>query len=170
MDISTVASWIQIVIWSLAFVLWIGRLLRGEATLHPWLKKAFSSNGLIGTVVVLGLVMSGISLYVNHKPSSLVLNISAYDPPYPAPLRVVSGQTFEDQDIQLDGFIYENCTFKNVCFVYDGSAYGIHNSTIKGSWKVCVKENTLKNYLALLDATYAFAEHGKTTHKTVLKP
>ena len=118
------------------------------------------------------LAMSSFGWYEarHSKPNQLILNISAYDPPYPAPLRVISDQTFEDQDVPLDGHIYENCTFKNICFMYDGGAYGIHNSTIKGNWKVCVKESTLKNYMALLEATYAFADHGKTTHRTMVKP
>jgi hypothetical protein len=174
MDMGTIVSWIQAIIWALTLILWVGRLLRGETTMHPWIKGIFSSNGLLGTIVFFGLVMSGISLYFSYtchaRPKELTLNISAYDPPYPAPMRVISDQKFENQDVPLDGYVYENCSFTNVCFMYDGGAYGLHNSTVKEHWKVCVADSRLKNYLALMDATYALIEPGKTTNRTIVKP
>jgi hypothetical protein len=61
--------------------------------MSPLARRIFSSKGLIGTVVIFGLIMSGISLYmsysVNATPSFLRMNISTYDPPYPGGLRVV---------------------------------------------------------------------------------
>ena len=174
MDIGSIAAWIQITLWIIALLLWLGRIFRGETPMPSWMKKMFSSNGLIGTVVALGLIMSAISLYMvystNVIPKSFTLNISAYDPPYTAPMRVISDQTFENQDVPLDGLIYENCTFSNVCFLYDGGSYGIHNSTVKTEWKICVKDSRLKNYLALMGATYSFSKKSKSTKKTVVTP
>jgi len=172
MDIGVIESWIQAAIWVFAFVLWVGRISRGEAKMHPWLKRLLSSNGLIGTVVCLGLLMSAISLYmsytVNAVPKSLTLNISAYEPQYPAPMRVISNQTFEDQEIQLDGFIYQGCTFTNVCFLYDGGPYGLQNSTVKSHWKVCEKEQRLKNHADLMDALKMFSPKIEHTKKTIV--
>jgi hypothetical protein len=174
MDIGIVVSWIQAAIWLLAVALWIGRIVRGEATMHPLLKRAFSSNGLIGTVVILGLIMSGISLYmsysVNANPKSLTLNISAYEPPYPAPMRVISDQKFEDQDVPLDGFIYQRCTFVNVCFIFDGGAYGLQESTVKNHWKVCVKDKRIQNYSDLMDALKMLSPKVYHIQKTLVKP
>jgi hypothetical protein len=39
-----------------------------------------------------------------------------------APLRVVALQKFNDQMVPLDGIDYSYCTFKNVTFVYNGTA------------------------------------------------
>jgi hypothetical protein len=47
-------------------------------------------------------------------------------------MRVISDQNFKDQDVPLDGYIYEHCSFTDVCFTYDGGAYGLRNSTVKG--------------------------------------
>ncbi len=106
-------------------------------------------------IAILGsLIMSGIGWYkVSHlQPDSIVLNISAYDPPYPAPMQIVSDKKFEDQDIPLDGYVYERCTFKNICFLYDGGAFGLHNSTVIDHWKLCVKDPRMKNQATMLDA------------------
>jgi hypothetical protein len=124
-------------------------------------------------LAILGsIAMSGIGLYQVHskKPDSLLLNISAYDPPHAGPMNVISDQKFEDQDIPLDGFVYKNCSFKNVCFEYDGTSYILQNSTVQGSWKVCVKDSKLKNYLALMDATYGLSTKGRVTNKTIVVP
>jgi hypothetical protein len=172
MDIGSFVSWIQAALWVIAAALWIARVVRGEAKMQPWLKKLLSSNRLIGTVVLLGLIMSGISLYmsyaVNAFPKSLTLNTSAYEPQYAAPMRVISNQTFEDQEIQLDGFIYQGCTFTNVCFIYDGGAFGLQNSTVKNHWKVCEKEQRLKNYANLLEALRMFSSKIEHTKKTII--
>jgi hypothetical protein len=104
-DIGTTTAWIQAALWICSAILGVGRLLRGEVQMHPWVKRLFSSNGLIGTVVALGLIMSALSLYFSYNvaaiPDEIKLNISRYEPAYTAPMRVVSDKTFEDQDIPL---------------------------------------------------------------------
>jgi hypothetical protein len=172
MDIATIESWIQAIIWTIAFLLWIGRVARGEVAMHPVLKRIFSSNGLIGTVVMLGLIMSGISLYFSYHvaaiPEELIINISTYEPPYSAPMRVISNQKFEDQDIPLDGMVYQRCTFTNVCFLYDGGAYSLENSTVKKHWKVCVRDKRLENYSDLMRVLKEFNPRIKSTTKTTI--
>lgn len=173
MDIGTVISWIQIAIWVIAAVLYIGRVRSGNIKARPLLKRALSSNGLIGAVIVLGLAMSGISLYLSYSanviPKSITLNISAYDPPYPGPLQVVSDKTFEDQEVRLDGYIYERCTFKNVCFVYEGGSYGLQNSTVKDGWKVCVRDQRIHNYSNLIESLKMFSPKMFHVTKTMLQ-
>ncbi len=34
---------------------------------------------------------------------------------------VIWTKTYEDQTVQLDGYDYEDCTFKNVSFDYEGT-------------------------------------------------
>jgi hypothetical protein len=174
MDISSVVSWFQFGIWVFALVLWIGRLLRGEIEMHPLVKRIFSSNGLIGVVVIAGLIMSGISLYVSYTvnaiPKALTVNISKYTPEYPAPTRVISGQKFLDQDVPLDGYIYESCEFDNVCFLYDGGAFGLHNSVVKNHWKICAKDQRLNNFSDLEDALKMFSPKIVHIRKTVVVP
>jgi hypothetical protein len=75
--------------------------------------------------------MSAISLYMTFfvyaMPKSVTLNISADTPVDPIAMRVISDQDFEDQDVPLDGHTYERCTFKNVCFLYNGVRCGQFN-------------------------------------------
>ncbi len=172
MDMGTAVAWIQFGIWIIAIALWIGRITRGESHMPLALKKLFSSNGLIGTVVVLGLVMSGISLYLSYSlnamPKLITVNISTYAPQYPSPLRIVSDQTFKDQDVPLDGYIYQRCKFINVCFLYDGSSYEIQNSTVTNNWKVCVKDQRLSNYSDLMDGLKMFSPKIEHTSRVVV--
>jgi hypothetical protein len=116
MDVSDVVNWGTIVSWVVAFVLWMGRLLRGEVSMPVWLDKVFSSNGLIGVVVIAGLLSTGGMMYrnyvMNHERILEDVTISAYPPPgVQQNLQVVSGQTFENDSIPLDGHIYDHCTF-----------------------------------------------------------
>lgn len=116
--------------------------------------------------------MSGISLYISYTlaaiPKELTVNLSRYEPPYTAPMRVVSDQTFEDQDVPLDGLIYQRCTFTNVCFLYDGGAFGIENSTVKKKWKVCVKDKRIQNYSDLVFELKEFNPRIERSKKTVI--
>jgi hypothetical protein len=170
MDMGNIVAWIQAGIWISALVLWLGRVLRGDSGMPGWIRRAGSSNKLIGAVVVLGLVMSGISLYVSYTvnaiPKPLMLNVSAYDPPYPAPMRVISDRTFEDQDVPLDGFIYQRCTFVNVCFLFDGGAYGLQDSAVKNHWKVCAKDQRIRNCFDLMDAMKLLSPKLERAQKT----
>ncbi len=112
-------------------------------------REVIMALALIGS-----LFMSSLGWYkASHlQPGSIVLNVSVYDPPYPAPMQIVSDAKFEDQDVPLDGYIYERCTFKNICFLYDGGAFGLHNSTVIDHWKLCVKDQRMKNQSTMLDA------------------
>jgi len=121
---------------------------KAKAAMHSPKREIFMVIALLGS-----LVMSSIGWYRSSHllPDSITLNISVYDPPYPAPIHVVSGKKFEDQDVPLDGYIYEQCTFKNTCFLYEGGAFGLHNSTVMNHWKVCVKDQRMKNYSQILE-------------------
>jgi hypothetical protein len=126
---------------------------------------------MVMAVALLGsLAMSSVGWYkAKHSlPDSLTLNMTIYDPPYPASMQVVSHKTFEDQDVPLDGYIYENCTFKNTCFMYGGGAFGLHNSTVTGQWKVCVSDQRLKNDRSLLDALRLSVR--RSTDRTIIAP
>ncbi len=67
MDIGSIVSWIQLAIWVFALIIGIAKLSRGEAKMHPWLRRTLASNWPVWTVIALGLMMSGISLYLLRK-------------------------------------------------------------------------------------------------------
>jgi len=160
---------------SVGLLLWLGRLFRGEVTMHPWLQKALSSNVLIGIVVFAGLLSTGGVIYRDYRQMHDHLledvNVSGYPPPgVTQNLIVIFGQTFEDQMIPLDGHVYDHCTFTNVCLTYDGSAYQIQHSTFKEHWKICLKEQPLNNYADLATALHLFRAGVIHTQKSMVKP
>jgi hypothetical protein len=85
-------------------------------------------------------------------PDVKTVTISAYEPVALSPIRVVRDKSFDNTDVPLDGFDYDHVTFTNVCFLYDGGSYQLQNVTLKDHWRICVKDDRLKNYFALTDA------------------
>jgi hypothetical protein len=124
-------------------------------------------------VIGLGLVGSAGSIYINytrdHEKILEDVTISAYPEGSTQTLQVVSGQTFENENIPLDGHVYDHCTFANVCLLYDGGAYQLQHVTFKDKWKVCVKEPALKNYMALVEAMHLTRPGTKQSRKSVLR-
>jgi hypothetical protein len=174
MDVSDVVNWGTILTWLAAIVLYIGQLIRGETKLPKWLSHFLSSNLIMGFVVGLGFVGSVGSMYINygrdHEKLLTDVIISAYpEGPAQQSLQVVSGQTFENENIPLDGHVYDHCTFVNVCLLYDGGPYQLQHATFKDHWKICVKELALKNYLSLALALHLTKPNVKQTQKTVIK-
>jgi hypothetical protein len=172
--VSTVVNWGTITGWVVAALLYAGRLLRGEAMIPPWLSRILSSNLIIGVVIGLGLLGSAGSLYLNYAQNHERLledvTISAY--PQGAAqqtLQVISGLTFENENIPLDGHVYDRCTFINVCLLYDGGAYELQHATFKDHWKICVKEPPLKNYSALSFALHLMRPKTAYAQKSVLR-
>lgn len=179
MDIPNIVSWIQLAIWiigSFLFVLRLAlRLAREEAQMpQQRLRKIFSSNTLIGIVIGLGLIGSAASIYLNyvrdHENVLEDVTIAAYpEGSTQQTLKVVSGQNFENENVPLDGYVYDHCTFTNVCLLYDGGAYQLQHATFKEHWKICVKEAPLKNYSSLAFAMHLMRSSTKQTQKTVMK-
>jgi hypothetical protein len=173
MDISNIVNWGTLAIWLFASVLYIIRVATGERTMHPWLKWALSSNIVLGAIIAMGLVTSCVTLYPTAARlfgwQSTTVTMSAYNPDVNNPLKIVSGQTFENADVPLDGYSYNDCTFINSCLLYDGGAYQLQNATFKSHWKVCVRDPKLKNYN---DLTFALdlAGSAKKTSKTLIVP
>jgi hypothetical protein len=174
MDIGTLTGWIQLAMWIIGALLFAARLLRGEAQLPGWLSKHLSSNGILGTVIGLGLALSATTIYLDyardHEKLLQDVTISAYpEGSGQQTLQLVSGQTFENENIPLDGHVYDHCTFTNVCLLYDGGAYQLQHATFKDHWKICVKEPQLKNYSSLEFALHLMRANRKQTQKSVLK-
>lgn len=139
-----------------------------------WLKAHLSSNKVMGAVVILGFIGSATSLYLNYQrdhPRLLEdVTISAYpEAGVSQTFTVIANQTFEDQNIPLDGHAYDHCTFKNVCLLYDGGGYQLQHVTFKEHWKVCVKEAPLKNLTELQWALQIMRANATHTQKTVVK-
>jgi len=84
------------------------------------------------------------------RPKSITVTTAAFSPSSVAQLRLVEKKTFEDQQVPLDGYVYRDCTFRNVCLIYDGGAYQLHNATFTKGWSVCARSEPLQNYSSLL--------------------
>jgi hypothetical protein len=170
----TIVNWGTFVYWVFLAVVWLVKIFRGKATVHPLLKKILASNVLMGVLVVVGMVGQGIALYVNYRGSHMVaiddLSISAY-PMESVPsqsLQVVKDQTFENESIPLDGHVYDHCTFINSCLLYDGGPYQIQHSNLRKHTRVCVRIPQLKNYSNLMDAMEMFRADVKHSSKSVM--
>jgi hypothetical protein len=71
MDIGTVVSWIQMILWVVALVAFAIRLIRrfSQGTAVP---KWLFSNASLALIISLGLLVSGVSLYLNfRKPKTI---------------------------------------------------------------------------------------------------
>ncbi|RUU44108.1 hypothetical protein EOD08_11205 [Mesorhizobium sp. M6A.T.Ca.TU.002.02.2.1] len=44
----------------------------------------------------------------------------------------VDGKTFVNEQVPLDGYHYENCTFQNTTFLYNGGRFAFNGNTIEG--------------------------------------
>jgi hypothetical protein len=123
MDIGTVVSWIQAVLWIIFLIAFVGRLWRGEAQMPNFLK----SNVTWGIAIALGMIISGASLYMNYTKEE------------PAPwktdhLTPFTNVNFHDELVEIDGKVFEDCTFTNVTFFYRGKKpFSCRHNTIKGN-------------------------------------
>src|SRR5258708_2727402 len=80
-------------------------LLAGRLTATKGRRRSiFTVCMLVGS-----LTLSGFGWYKAHhlKPESVSVTVSAYQPAS-GPLTVISGKTFENADIPLDGHIYDH--------------------------------------------------------------
>ena len=175
MDIGIITGWIQLAIWIVGTVLFLGRLIvrrcRGEAVIPKWIGTILSSNVLFGGIIVVGLAASIVTQYLsyayNHQTYLDDVTISAYRDG--AVLKLVKEQTFENESVPLDGYNYDHCTFVNSCLLYDGGPYQLQSATFKDHWKVCVKDEPLKNYAALQTALRMYRTGVKHSSKSVMK-
>lgn len=66
-------------------------------------------------------------------------------------LKPITGATFREQAIPLDGFAYDYCTFVRCTFVYKGEKpFSLRNFKLKGDWNVEVASPQLRYFSALL--------------------
>lgn len=135
------------------------------------IKRRLGGNNFILGLLICSFCLSAISIYKssNHRPHSITVTMSAYTPPGLSPLRLVRYESFENADVPLDGFDYDNDTFKNVCFLYDGGTYELQNVTLSNGWRLCVKDDRLKNYANLLVALRLMDSGVKHSSRTVIK-
>jgi hypothetical protein len=156
MDIGDFVNWGTFIYWVFLAVVWGVKIWRGEATVHPMLRKLLASNVLMGMLVLVGVVGQGITVYLNYRASHFVpiddLSISAYpiEGAPSQPLQVVKEQTFENESVPLDYHVYDHCTFIHSCLLYDGGPYQIQHSNFRDHVKVCVRVPQLKNYSDLM--------------------
>ena len=90
---------------------------------NRWGTLVASEHGkLIGALVVAPVLLVGALVYPGVSKSSLP-DVSARLAEWPKgyEAEVISGRTFINEKVVLDGFKYVNCTFRNVTFIYNGT-------------------------------------------------
>jgi hypothetical protein len=162
----------QLGIWIFVITVGIYRLFKGGSKLHPKLQSFLRSNLLIWSLVLFGLIAYAPDGYdwLSSKLgwTRFQVNQSAYMPGNSMTLGVIQGQAFENQDVPLDGYIYDNCTFRNVCFLYDGGAYQLQNAKIKGPVMICSRNENITNHSNLAMALGQFKRGVTFKRKTVV--
>jgi hypothetical protein len=174
MDIGDVVNWGTFAYWVFLALVWGGKIWRGEATMHPLVKKMLASNVLMGALILVGVLGQGGTLYLdytrNHVTSIDDLTISAYpiEGRPTQPFQLVKDQTFENESVPLDWHVYDHCVFINSCLLYDGGPYQIQHSSFRSHSKVCVRVPELKNYSDLMDGMKMYRSDIKRGTKSVM--
>jgi hypothetical protein len=118
MVIGDIVARIQIGIWITALLLFIGRIAvktaRGESVMPVWLRCFLSFNIVIGVVIVLGLLMSGISLYYLNLSSPRLKRFSIDR------MESVHDRSFINESVEIDGKYFFTCKFINVRLIFHG--------------------------------------------------
>lgn len=82
-------------------------------------------------VVMLGLVTVSLAMSSYGFYQSLCATGIHWKQPLP-PLVVVTGKTFMNEKVPIDGFEYRSCIFRNMTFVYNGtSIFSFHDNTLR---------------------------------------
>ncbi len=55
----------------------------------------------------------------------------------------ITAQTFTNQTIRLDGFVYQDCTFHDCSFRWDGAPFNVINCKITGSRHFSTRDNNI---------------------------
>lgn len=67
------------------------------------------------------------------------------------PYKVISGRSFRNETVQLDGYSYINCTFSNVTFAYDGSGpMRLESNRFEGSIKFTGSNPATNNAMSIV--------------------
>ena len=72
MDIGTVVSWLQISFWLWAGFSWLKKMAHDKALELPTTPR---STWVLGTAVIVGLLISGVSLYFNYRARTIVKTV-----------------------------------------------------------------------------------------------
>ena len=89
----------------------------------------FASNRILGITVIVGLLLSALSLYLNYrKPQTPKVVEKVVEKPYhfewhgDQPFDYIANHSYENQTVPLDGKSYRFCVFHNVSFLFNGTA------------------------------------------------
>jgi hypothetical protein len=146
---------VGVLCWALCLGLGAHLVLKSKWFLAKFDKFPRVTSAMLGSLATFTLIgVIGVGWWLasgKSRPGEKIVTISAYQPIFPAPMIVIKDQQFEDQDVPLDGYVYDHSTFKNVCLRYEGGAYQLQNVTLKSGGKVCVQDQRLKNLMALMN-------------------
>jgi hypothetical protein len=129
---------------------WFGITVFGTG-LFGWMEGG-SRMGYAIALAVIGLLITVYSVVAHHQPNMPKLPVwigllfitwgalgyDFYDrhhSPFSSDLNLqrVHDRTFENEEVPLDGFDYEYCTFKHVTLKYNGTApFSMGNNTFSG--------------------------------------
>jgi hypothetical protein len=102
-----VSNWVLALTWSASFI--------GAALIAWWPRWKAAANAFTGR-------------------SALPTALPSWQRPWSDSMQVVSGHDYENQQVRLDGYEYQRCSFRNVTFLYDGyGPYGLVECKVAGT-------------------------------------
>jgi hypothetical protein len=138
MDVPTAVSWVQAGIW---VATGIGRFVKKN---EGGMSKPILSSKALTAAIVIGILTSAYSLYLNYRPR-------AFEYDHRAKFQVISGRFYENEVVDLDGKDYENCTFVNVTLRYDGTTdVRVNHNDFKGTLSFRSDNPAIQGELAVL--------------------
>ena len=76
MGISDVVNYGTVILWIVAAVIYVARLVRGEVVIPSLLSRILASSIILGVVIALGLIGSAAQVYLYYtKPAKVVEKI-----------------------------------------------------------------------------------------------
>jgi len=112
MDIGTAVAWIQLIIWVIALVGYFAKKKK-EGVPMPLLPSK-----VMGVIVVLGFLLSGFSLYMSY--SNTRIGVKEWEEQINSSLEPVRDKTFTNEQVELDGKEFDDCTFRSPTLIYRG--------------------------------------------------
>lgn len=143
--VAALASLIQILMW---FRVEPHHLLLGKGDAMGSKTVTLSRStfrGMVGLAMI-SLLLSSVGLYKSLYPDMLHFRDSKIT-------TTIRQQTFANENVELDGKLYEDCTFSNVTFVYHGiGTFGLLHNNIVGTKWVSTNNDTVVGTIYLLKA------------------
>jgi hypothetical protein len=173
MSIGDITGWIQLGVWIMGGLVWFYR--HRQQGQKQWIAWILKNDWVLFAIIALGLIISAIPVIDQISnwaglDAATITAASRFVVGADTKLAVISNETFQDQDVPLDGYMYDHCTFINVCMVYRGGNYRLESVNLRKHWKVCVVDQTLQNLHDFYHQLNFFKDRIKDSKKVFINP